>query len=591
MRWFYLLPVSALLFFMLPAAAPGPNNWRDKISPDLLAALERGESVEMLVVMQEQANLSAVRIIRGKAAKGAWVYQTLSSTAKRTQAPVQALLREHGAPFKAFSIVNAVFTRVNIDVARELAGLDAVRQLQPNPWVQMEPAMPDRAYHTGRNLIEWGIERINADDVWALGFNGQDVVVGGQDTGYDWDHPAIMSQYRGWNGAEADHNYNWHDAIHGISPLHGDTTLNPANNPCGIDIDTPCDDNSHGTHTMGTMVGDDGQGNQIGVAPGARWVGVRNMERGWGSPATYLEGFEWFLAPTDLNGANPQPAMAPHVINNSWGCPPVEGCNADNWGIMNQAVNALRAAGIVVVVSAGNSGSSCATVRDPAAIFEGSFSVGATRPNDTIAGFSSRGPVLVDGSLRLKPDVSAPGVSVRSSIPGGGYAAFNGTSMAGPHVAGAVALLISAVPELAGEVDSIEAILRRTAVPKLADQDCEGYLGQQVPNAVYGHGRIDVLAAVLEAQRTITNAGEPDNAEAVRVFPNPAGDWVQLSWGARQQWDKMELFGADGRLALSQQVSGKQWADIPLTALPAGVYLYRLTDRSGNQTTGRIVRQ
>jgi subtilisin family serine protease len=339
------------------------------------------------------------------------------------------------------------------------------------------------------------------------------------------------------------------------------------------------------------MVGDDGQGNQIGVAPGARWVGVRNMERGWGSPATYLEGFEWFLAPTDLNGENPQPEMAPHVINNSWTCPPVEGCNAGNWEVMNQAVNALRAAGVVVVVSAGNSGPSCATVRDPAAIFEGSFSVGATRPNDTIAGFSSRGPVLADGSLRLKPDVSAPGVSVRSCIPGGQYAASSGTSMAGPHVAGAVALIISAVPQLAGEVDSIEAILRRTAVPKLADQDCEVYSGQQVPNAVYGYGRIDVLAAVLEAQRTITQTNDLEAGGGVRIFPNPANNWVQLSWAAEQQWDKMELFGADGRLLLSQSVAGKTWVDLSLAAFPAGVYHYRLAGRQGNQTMGRIVRQ
>ena len=205
-----------------------------------------------------------------------------------------------------------------------------------------------------------------------------------------------------------------------------------------MDSQEPCDDQGHGTHTMGTMIGSEGD-NQIGVAPDAQWCACRNMERGYGTPFTYIECFEWFLAPTDLNNENPDPSKAPHVINNSWGCPPTEGCNPDNFELMNIVVNNLRAAGIVVVVSAGNDGSGCGSVYTPAAIYEGSFSIGATRSNDTIAGFSSRGPVWSDGSNRLKPNVCAPGTNVRSSVPGGGYDYSSGTSMAGPHVAGLVA--------------------------------------------------------------------------------------------------------------------------------------------------------
>src|SRR5690606_6949367 len=191
-----------------------------------------------------------------------------------------------------------------------------------------------------------------------------------------------------------------------INPFNADSI-----NPCGLDSKVPCDDNGHGTHTMGTMIGLDGP-NQIGVAPEATWCACRNMERGWGTPFTYLECFEWFLAPTDLNNQNPDPTKAPHVINNSWSCPQAEGCDSSNWMLLDMAVMNLRLAGTVVVVSAGNSGSGCGSVSTPAAMFEGSFSVGATRENDTIAGFSSRGPVFVDGSLRLKPNVAAPGVSV-----------------------------------------------------------------------------------------------------------------------------------------------------------------------------------
>ena len=198
-----------------------------------------------------------------------------------------------------------------------------------------------------------------------MGFTGQGVVIGGQDTGYQWDHPALKNQYRGWNGAIADHDYNWHDAIHSGS----------GGNPCGYNSPFPCDDYGHGTHTMGTMVGDDGGANQIGMAPGARWIGCRNMDNGLGSPSTYAECYQWFVAPTRVDGSEPRPDLAPDVINNSWGCPPSEGCNPDSLLIV---VQNLVDAGIVTAHSAGNSGSGCSFVDTPAAIYEELFTVGAT---------------------------------------------------------------------------------------------------------------------------------------------------------------------------------------------------------------------
>jgi serine protease AprX len=220
------------------------------------------------------------------------------------------------------------------------------------------------------------------------------------------------------------------------------------------------------------------------------------MNNGNGTPASYTECYEWFVAPYPPGG-NPMtdgdPSLAPHVINNSWGCPPGEGCSP---GILEAVVNNVRAAGIVTVHSAGNSGSDCGSVDDPAGTYPASFTVGATDSLDNIASFSSRGPSAFDGGL--KPDISAPGVSIRSTIRGGGYGnSYQGTSMAAPHVAGLVALLISANPSLAGDVAAIEAILQGTAVPRTTTQGCGSDTPTSVPNNVYGYGRIDALTAIL----------------------------------------------------------------------------------------------
>jgi subtilisin family serine protease len=182
------------------------------------------------------------------------------------------------------------------------------------------------------------------------------------------------------------------------------------------------------------------------------------------------------------------------VINNSWSCTVAEGCNDPD--ILLTAVQAVRAAGIITVHSAGNSGSDCETVTDPATIYEESFSVGATYSNDSIVGFSSRGPVTVDGSNRLKPNVTAPGSSIRSSYPGGIYIHSSGTSMAAPHVAGLVALLFSANPGLIGQEEEIESLIESSALPLTSTQTCGGIPGSDIPNNTFGYGRIDAWAAI-----------------------------------------------------------------------------------------------
>lgn len=565
------------------------GDWKAKVDPGVLAEAKSGAVVECLILLDRQADVSGARQLKTKAEKGTYVWQSLQTVARQTQSPVKQVLEGAGIPYQSFCIVNAIYARVDVAVLQRLAGLDAVRQIQPNPWVKMEAPIVERGNEiTLREGIEWGIERINADDVWAMGYTGQGIVIGGADTGYEWEHPAIINKYRGWDGATADHNYNWHDAIHSISPLHNDTMPTPDDNPCGLDVTQPCDDGFHGTHTMGTMVGDDGAGNQIGVAPGARWIACRNMERGWGSPATYIEAFEWFLAPTNLENQNPDPSKAPHVINNSWGCPPVEGCNEMNFATMNAVVDNLKAAGIVVVVSAGNSGSNCESVDNPAAMFQNSFSIGASRPSgDTIAGFSSRGPVTVDGSGRMKPNVVAPGVSVRSCVPDTSYASFSGTSMAGPHVAGLVALLLSANPALIGDVETVETLIEQTAAPMRTNQMCGDISGLDVPNHTYGFGRVDALAAVEQALMLV-NTGEPGLAEnLVNVSPNPFDQELLVRFKELKGKVVFELYNASGQRMLRNELElqgGGEEKRIRTGNLSSGVYLYKVI--SGKRTFG-----
>jgi subtilisin family serine protease len=210
---------------------------------------------------------------------------------------------------------------------------------------------------------------------------------------------------------------------------------------------------------------------------------------GYGSPASYKACFQFFIAPTDLTGKNPDPDLAPDVVNNSWTCPREEGCDAES---LHDDVNAVQAAGVMLVFAAGNSGPSCSTVMDPPATFPEMLSVGATDSSDSIASFSSRGPSTYDRGL--KPNVSAPGVTVRSCVPNGGYTTMSGTSMAAPETAGVVALLWSARPNLKGDITGMSNLLEGSATKKFAPK-CGGDSSTRVNN-VFGYGLLNAKAAL-----------------------------------------------------------------------------------------------
>lgn len=586
------IPVLALPGFLVSNST---HSWKDKVEPALISELQRDGYAPFLVLFEQQAELGGARQQGNKAQMGHYVFERTRAAATASQKPAIAILKARQRPFRSFYIVNALLAKGDLELVNALAILPEVKSIQPNPTIAID-LLPEEREQQALNFregVEWGIAAIGADQVWEMGYTGQGVVIGGQDTGYEWDHPALKGSYRGWNDttSQADHNYNWHDAIHEIDSMNGPPYIAEAN-PCGLSSLVPCDDHNHGTHTMGTMTGTvSDEGKSIGVAPGAKWIACRNMERGYGSPASYIECFEWFLAPTDLNGENPDPSKAPHVIANSWSCPEIEGCTPANFETMQIAVDNLKAAGVAVVVSAGNSGSGCHSVSTPAAIFANSFTVGATRQNDTIANFSSRGTVTVDSSSRLKPNIAAPGVSVRSSIRNGGFATFSGTSMAGPHVAGAIALLISANPELAGQVEAIESLLERTARPMLSLQDCGDIPGMGIPNAVYGHGRIDILAAVQETVSTPVK----ETAQAVQSLqasPNPARETVLLQSSVPPHHPTtVQWLDARGRLVktVTWPAQASQ-LEIDIRNLPKGIYVVQAHLEAQVYST-RVVRQ
>jgi len=470
----------------LSSAPPPPAS----VSPHVLAATEGNASASFLVVLREQADLRPAALLPTKADKGRFVYEALRKMALRSQAPLRAALDRAGIRYRSFYIANMIELSGDRETVLRLAARSDVARIEANPqianlqsdlWPPTFDLRDPKSKIQNPKSVEWSIQKVNAPQAWALGYTGQGMVVAGADTGYQWDHPALKSHYRGWNGITATHDYNWHDAV--------------------ADSPAPLDPHGHGTHTMGTMVGDDGAGNQVGIAPGAKWIGCRNMDSGgYGTPARYIECFQFFLAPYPIGGdphSQGVPELAPAVIGNSWSCPPSEGCSA---GTLQAIVDTVRAAGIEVVAAAQNYGSGCSTIREPIGIYTNTFTVGATNSNDTIAGFSSRGPVSYNDSTYRKPDISAPGVSVRSAYPTNSWAYLQGTSMATPHVAGLFALVWSAAPEAVGNLAATEHVITSTAVHLTTDQVCGDDTSTSVPNNVFGWGRMDALAAVQAAR-------------------------------------------------------------------------------------------
>ncbi len=430
----------------------------------------------LFVILNEQADLSAAAAMSDYDARRQFVYDTLVTTADRSQADIRTTLDRLGVAYTPYYLVNAIevdggpFLRLWLNSRPEVDRVLDSTILRPLP----APANTAAGMAAAPTTPQWNLTTIGADRVWAeFGVRGEGILIGQSDSGVQGDHPELAATYR---GRATGHDYHWFD---------------PWNHS-----QAPTDIGGHGTHTLGSIVGQ-----TVGVAPGAEWIGCTNLARNLANPALYLDCMQFMLAPFPLGGdpfRDGDPTRSAQVLNNSWGCPEIEGCDA---GSLLPAVRALRAAGIFIVVSAGNEGSAgCETVKHPLAIYEEVFSVGASNEWGDVASFSSLGPVTVDGSGRVKPDILAPGEDVLSAFPNNSYAVQGGTSMAGPHVAGVVALIWSANPALIGQIEATEGILRQTADPYTgAVTDWCG--SSAVPNNVAGYGVVNAYAAVARARQ------------------------------------------------------------------------------------------
>jgi subtilisin family serine protease len=465
----------SLSLFRVPAAQSV------EVESTLTRQVDRDETTGYLIFFKDRADLSKARTM-GWRDRGRFAMQALKGKAKTAQERVRRHLNAKRARYRSFWIDNIIVVEKSDRATfNALKAFHEIASIQELPIVELHDQMDQRALQDATLAVEPNISHVKADQVWALGIDGTGIVVASIDTGVRYTHQALLNQYRGNLGGGAfDHNYSWFD-------------------PTGICGGTPCDNNDHGTHTMGTIVGYDGGANRIGMAPGAQWIACKACASNSCSASSLLECGQFIAAPTDLAGNNPDPSKRPHVVNNSWG-----GAGGNSW--YQTVVNNWQAAGIYPVFSNGNSGPACGSVSSPAD-YANVTGVGATYyTNDQPASFSSRGPsVFADtinplGYAYLKPQVSAPGVNIRSAVgtlsDNSYMGGWSGTSMAAPHVSGLVALMLQAAPCLT--YGATETIIMQTATPVAYASECGGEGPGNVPNNATGWGVIDALAAVNE---------------------------------------------------------------------------------------------
>ncbi len=545
--------ILLLIFSSITArSAVNPDYWGGHesmkslrfVPESLLIDMQLNGKADYFMVLANQADFSESANRQNRISRGDQIFHLLRLEAESTQPMIIDDLSLCGAVIQRFHIQNMILVRDGTpDMLIQAANHHLVSEIRANPAYDFVNEQPESTVKPEvEGSPEWHLTHIGIPDIWNAGFTGETIVVANLDTGVDWTHPALQSKYRGWDGMTATHDYNWHATTSSwVCPY-------PAV-PCDFDEFVS---GGHGTHTMGTIVGHDGHGNRIGGAPGAQWIACGPLV----DAAGFHECFEWFLAPYRYGETPAQgiPAMAPHVINNSWGLP-VGG------GDYRYApdIDALHAAGIFTVFAAGNEGDNCRTLRSPGD-YPQVLTVGASDSQNRIvsafwAGWgSSRGPAhsnIPGAPDFIKPEITAPGHNIRSSLAGGGYASWGGTSMAAPVVTSVVALLWSAAPDLIGDIEATRQLVLNNSftAPGGAgyhNQTCQGINANNTsPNHVWGWGLIDAYASYdgLTGVYLDKPAYKPDDEMIIRVLDSGAQGTVtvQIKSTIEQEWEILNL--------------------------------------------------
>ncbi|HEX4817990.1 MAG TPA: S8 family serine peptidase [Nonomuraea sp.] len=541
-----------------PGAAHAASGDPGKIDTTVQAQLDQDGKATFWVRMTGAADLSGARRAATKQAKAELVRKAKTERARTSQQGLRRLLDARAADYTPYWIVNAVRVTADAKLAGEIAKLPEVERIDPVRTLAVPT--PDRGAAEARvNAVEWNVDRIGAPRVWSeTGNRGEGIVVATIDSGAQFDHPDLAASYRG-RGADGTvtHDYNWFDPA-GVCPASA-----------------PCDNNGHGTHVMGTMVGANG----IGVAPGARWIAAKGCEFSTCTDASLLAAGQWMLAPTDLSGRNPRPDLAPDIVNNSWGK-----AGFHDW--YKETVEAWVAAGIFPMFANGNEGPACDTSGSPGQ-YEISYSSGAFDVNNALYSRSSKGE---GENGEIKPNIAAPGVNVRSSWPGGTYEVITGTSMASPHVAATVALMWSASPGLQGDVAATRPLLDGTAVD-VGDTACGGTAAD---NNIWGEGRLDAYAAVRavpvaevgDLTGTVTEDGTPlagvtltvSGAMSRTITTGPDGTYAIPRLLAGPYEVSAAKFGYATATATATIIAGQTaTADLSMTPRPTAAVSGRVT--------------
>ena len=484
-----------------------------KVEPQVLEAIRANGTTDFMVQFAGQADLSGVQGMDWQE-RGEWVYQTLLETAARSQGKAIAELERRGVKYYSSFGGNRLFVwSADLDTLSWLAALpevvsvNAPRTYAISQFVQQDViAFPIGALNilaagfqytvreTGPQEMSWGVIDTKADQFWStFGLQGEGVVVAGIDTGVQYDHPALDQAYK--CQANPGDPACWYDP----------------GNICG---GTPCDNNGHGTATMGIIVADDDPSlpYQVGMAPGGQWIACKGCSSSSCSDVDLIACADWALAP----GSNP--ANRPHVVNNAWGG---QGCN----GWFKPYINAWTAAGIVATFAPGGGGPQCNTLGSPADYQEVFTSV-AYDSSRMIASFSPRGPSCEGHDPFTKPNISAPGVSIVAPIPNNNWTTYSGTSFSNSYGSGGMMLLLSCNPGLIGYPGELMAALQNAA-----DTPPDGNCGAPPDgegNYTYGYGYMNLLEAgfqncgdpgVLEGQVTDATNGAPLQGASVTAEP------------------------------------------------------------------------